>query len=263
MENRFPLDQEVGLPIQVECTDVQLYELTSRVERAWERMGRSDPYFSVCTDPIFHKDHFGSYQDMFWESGRVAVDRMRAWAKRNGVDTSFGRTCLEYGCGAGRVTRWLADEFYKVIACDISPAYLDLARKSLADHQHRVNVQFAHIQIVSDIFALPTFDLLFSIIVLQHNPPPVIAKIIKALLERLNIGGIAYFQVPTFIRNYTFDCQAYLDDPARGSGMEMHCIPQRYVFEIVRKTGCRVLEVEQDDLTGCLDHVSTTFLITK
>jgi hypothetical protein len=65
------------------------------------------------------------------------------------------------------------------------------------------------------------------------------------------------------IRGYTFDVQSYLSNPASGSLMEMHCLPQRYVFEIARQNGCTPLEVQQDDLTGCVDHVSTTFLLQK
>src|SRR3989442_10706589 len=38
-----------------------------------------------------------------------------------------GRTCVEVGCGPGRMTRHLAQRFDRVVAVDVSPAMLRLA----------------------------------------------------------------------------------------------------------------------------------------
>jgi SAM-dependent methyltransferase len=265
--NRFPLDSELELPIETRCSETQLQELFSRIGSAWQKMGREDPYWSVLTSPDFRAGVFEQHQEQFWASGATEVSRLKAWLKRNGIawlrddyDVYNCACCLEYGCGVGRVTRHLADEFEEVLACDISESHLKVACDML---QSSPWVNTIQLDSPDRLRSLPIFDLLFSVIVLQHNPPPLISHILNVLLGKLNLGGVAYFQVPTFIRNYTFNCQAYLDDPNRGSGMEMHCLPQRYIFEIARENGCRVLEVEQDDLTGCIDHVSTTFLMTK
>jgi hypothetical protein len=101
-------------------------------------------------------------------------------------------------------------------------------------------------------------------IVLQHNPPPVIAFIIEALIRALNPGGVAFFQVPTYRRGYTFSLTDYLSEDASKGGMEMHVLPQSKVFEIAQRAGGRVLEVIDDTWTGLrVKEVSNTFVIQK
>jgi SAM-dependent methyltransferase len=256
MSIRFPLDGAPELPIQVECNDAEMRELLARTTAAWEKMGREDPYFSVVTSPDYHLEAFEQNQASFWDVGRLEAERMLIWMKRNGVEPEG--TCLEYGCGVGRVTCGLEEYFESVIACDISVAHLRLALAVIGS-----TVRIIHIPNLDALNSLPGFDTLFSLIVLQHNPPPIIAFILDVLLDKLNWGGLAFFQVPTLMRDYTFDLRAYLDNPNSGSCMEMHCLPQRYIFEIARKNGCRPLEVSQDDRTGCECHVSTTFLLVK
>src|SRR5271169_236009 len=50
----------------------------------------------------------------------------------------------------------------------------------------------------SSLARLTNVDLFFSIIVLQHNPPPVILGILDAAFAGLRPGGLAFFQVPTY-----------------------------------------------------------------
>lgn len=77
--------------------------------------------------------------------------------------------CLEIGCGHGIVTRLLVERFMaRVMATDLDPAQLALARERLADIQE--NVQFR----VADAREMPfdetQFDGVFSFGVLHHVP---------------------------------------------------------------------------------------------
>ena len=56
-----------------------------------------------------------------------------------------------------------------------------------------------HVRTVDEMVNLERVDLVYSLIVLQHNPPPVIRLIVRAFLKALNPGGVAYFQVPTTV----------------------------------------------------------------
>ena len=47
-------------------------------------------------------------------------------------DDPHGGTCVEVGCGPGRMTGQLAERFGRVIAVDVSPAMLDLARQNVS-----------------------------------------------------------------------------------------------------------------------------------
>ena len=45
--------------------------------------------------------------------------------------------------------------------------------------------------------------------------------------------------------------------------MEMHVLPQRFIFEVAAECDCLVLEVQPDNYTGIADGVSNTFLLQK
>jgi SAM-dependent methyltransferase len=234
----------------------------SRVEHTWTTLGDRDPYWSVLTDDAFKLGNVEKNEDLFWGSGKHDVLRMCRWMQRNGIHRP-GARCLEYGCGMGRMSGWLVQEFGSLIACDISEAHLRLARRAASLRGDR-GIQFLRISKLTDLDELPPFDILFSIIVLQHNPPPVIAYLIDRLLHRLEPGGIAYFQVPTFQAGYRFSVEEYLaPDSGCGQSMEMHALPQRNVFQIAARNGCEAIEVSPDNMTGSLDFVSTTFLLRK
>ena len=259
MNRRFPLDLEPELPIEVVCDEPRIRQLWAHVERTWEQLGRDEPYWSVLSGDSFRTSSFTKYETRFWESGRFDSARLPAWMKRNGIEPQPDWTCLEYGCGTGRITRWLCRQFRSVTACDISSAHLALARKATSDLAARV--QFLQISDLEAIHRLPAADVLFSIMVLQHNPPPVIAYILDRLLGNLRPGAIAFFQVPTFRLGYTFDVNQYL---SKGHDeMEMHILPQRHVFEIARRRQCEIIEVQPDNWAWSLEFVSTTFLLRK
>src|SRR6185312_16344062 len=105
-------------------------------------------------------------------------------------DLSGLQTCFELGCGVGRLTVWLAKSFKKVIAADISQPHLHLAREAAAERGIN-NIKFQLLNKISEIERLPRFDCFVSIIVLQHNPPPVIGYMLKILFEKLKPGGFA------------------------------------------------------------------------
>ena len=108
----------------------------------------------------------------------------------------------------GHITRHLAKRFEDVYAYDISASHLRCAEEFL--HEENVaNVSLAQLQRVRDLEQLPKVDVVFSMLVLQHNPPPVMGFIIDALVRSLNPGGIAFFQLPTYRRGYSFSIADY------------------------------------------------------
>jgi hypothetical protein len=101
------------------------------------------------------------------------------------------------------------------------------------------------------------------VIVLQHNPPPLIAHILRKLLDALRPGGVAFFQLPTYSRGYRFEVAKYLRSKARADSVEMHVLPQAEVFSIVASHSCEMLEVLPDSCVGDPDWISNTFLVRK
>jgi len=73
---------------------------------------------------------------------------------------------------------------------------------------------------------------------------------------------MAIFQVPTFGARYTFSLQNYLATPPQ-LDIEMHCVPQHTVFEIIAEHGCSVREVREDDRVGNHEWISNTFVVRR
>jgi SAM-dependent methyltransferase len=177
------------------------------------------------------------------------VKRIEAALTRLGVALDGKGTCIEYGCGLGRVTRHLAPHFARTIGVDISAAHLELARE-LAEAAGVRGIEWLHLDTIDRLSALPQADFIYSVIVLQHNPPPVIEKILLAFARLLKPGGIAFFQVPTYRVDYEFRLAEYLRDQVGRKEMEMHAFPQARVFEIFAEAGAVPLSVVEDGATG-------------
>lgn len=262
-ERPFPdFIQHAGLLcVEVQTDEETLARLLERVERCWTRLGQTEPHWSVLSTDEYRKEKFEGNAETFFASGEQDVARLVAWLERNGVNWSQFKSCLEFGCGTGRVTPWLAQRFGRVIACDISTSHIALAATHVRQ-QKADNVDFLHTPRLDILDAVPQVDVVFTVLVLQHNPPPIIYSILDRIFRHLNPGGVAFFQVPTYALDYSFEIQTYLLG-SEGPDYEGHVIPQRFVFELAESNNCAVLEVESDRLTGDCRWISNTFLVKK
>lgn len=252
-EPRMSIEETISEPDQL--------ALFMRIQKTWQHLGEKEPYFSVLWGEQYLPTNIENNKAAFYKSGQIEVERLFKTLDRNIIDPTLFKSCLEYGCGVGRVTQHLANKFETVLACDISLTHLEIARSHLESEGVR-NVSLTHISRVEDIFSLPKVDLIYSVLVLQHNPPPLIGLIIKQFVASLNPGGVAFFQVPTYQMGYRFALNPYLDETEKQE-YEMHLFPQYRIFNIVNKGGGRVLEVMEDNYTGIVNEVSNTFLVQK
>lgn len=250
--------------IQTRVDDETAARLFDRVAHSWTRFGNSEPYWSVLSEPQYLMERIGETREAFLESGRENMERLFATLRRNGIAIDPAWDVLELGCGLGRTTRWLTEHFRRIHAVDVSGSHLELAQQLNADAPHADRIAWTKLGSRDDLAALPAFDLFFSMIVLQHNPPPVIGVLLETVAEKLRPGGFAFFQVPTYQRGYSFDVDSYLSLSAREPDIEMHAFPQGEVFSIFRERGCVPLEVFEDGLSGHRDnHRSNSFLFRK
>jgi SAM-dependent methyltransferase len=109
-----------------------------------------------------------------------------------------GGTCLEVGCGPGRMTGALAERFDQVVAVDVSPAMLERARAAVrARNVSFVAVSGERLDGVEDGSA----DTLVCYLVLQHLPDrEVVEAYLREFARVLAPGGAAYVQVPVLGR---------------------------------------------------------------
>lgn len=247
------------LPIEVECPISQLNALFSRVKVQWSKLGETEPYWSVLTTDKFKLENIEKEMEGFYKSGKSDADLISVFAERNLVDVPNG-ACLELGCGVGRITRFLANRFNRVTAVDVSKGNLDIAQKYLDEHGIE-NVDYLLCKEPDDINRLANYDIFVSFIVLQHNPPPLQFFMLEKILQHINRNGLCLFQTITYFEKYNFSIDRYLAsiDPV----FEMHCLPQKYVFNILQKNNFKILEVTQDYWAGEIIRSHTYFAIKE
>lgn len=247
-----------GPAVEVQTTPEQLAALFERVCGQWSRLGDSEPYWSVLTSDRFKMSSIADHRAEFELSGRHAVEVFERAMKRCGLGADPGADCLELGCGVGRITRYLAPRFRHVTGVDVSAGNLRLCAEYMAACG-LANVDTRLLSAPADLAALPDFDVLYSVIVLQHNPPPVIKHMLDALLGKIRPGGIAYVQVPTHTLDYAFSVERYL--ATAPDVLDMHLLPMPEVLASLAAAGFSVREVLMDTWTGL--YGSHTFLAVK
>jgi SAM-dependent methyltransferase len=197
----------------------------------------------------------------FFATGEHDRNRLLETIRRVGRDPIEFKVAHEYGCGLGRITNYLSEAFEHVIACDTSRPHLELARARSA-RIRRTNIEYRLAKLPEFGMDQP-FDLWFTILVLQHNPPPIMAMIVRRALTLLRRGGLAVFQIPTYSSHYSFHIEEYLRSPVPHSGLELHFLPQSVLFKLVHDAGCALLEVIEDGLIGDLEWRSNSVVIAK
>jgi ubiquinone/menaquinone biosynthesis C-methylase UbiE len=97
----------------------------------------------------------------FYDVGRMDWEDFRSqWRHYAG---ELSGTCLEIGCGAGRLTRQLATEFDHVVSIDVSADMIERARAASPE-----NVEFHQVEGTRVPLPDNSVDHVFSVHVLQH-----------------------------------------------------------------------------------------------
>jgi len=157
----------------------------ANTDRAWEQWGQQDPYYGVVTMKQFHKDSIDQNRDAFFESGRDMVRSTLERFHRVFGDLPKGRA-LDFGCGVGRLTLALAEQFREVVGLDISTSMLAEARKNAAAGRGNAKFEMADDDLVS---APGKFDFVNSYIVLQHIPVARGLRLMRNLVGKVAPGG--------------------------------------------------------------------------
>jgi ubiquinone/menaquinone biosynthesis C-methylase UbiE len=164
----------------------------------WDERARKDAFHYIAS---WRQDWT---PDSFFQSGEEDYLRLAAPVFLECQWECEGKSLLELGCGAGRMTRSFAKRFSRVYAFDISKEMLKHARALFPE---AVNVDWilgngTDLSGLGDNFV----DCAFSYIVLQHMPEPAFAhRYIREMLRTLKPGGLFLFQfnsVPQMTMNW-------------------------------------------------------------
>ncbi len=217
--------------------------MLARTGEYWQAVGREAPHWSVLTQTRFRPEEIDEHKAAFYGSGEADAELLAAILGRHGTTPEEVGRCVEFGCGVGRVTLALARRFPRVNACDISTAHIAVGKEEAAARRIR-NIGW-HEATVAEPMPRGHWPLWFSRIVLQHNPPPVQAHLLRLAFRGLAGGGFAVFQLVTHRVGYRFSMEEYL---ARSGppDMEMHVLPQDAVFRLAAEARLEVLDVRED-----------------
>lgn len=244
-----------------ECSEEQRNIIFDMTKNAWEKLGNEEPFWSVVTHDEYKKNNMKETDlTRFYNSGKNQCISIINTLKRNEIidfDEDVSKLEItEIGCGVGRITLNLAKYFSKVNAYDISFGNIKIAQRVVNEK----NVEFCLVKSIDEYTHMPKADVVYSIIVLQHNCPAVIEYMLNAMFESVRENGVCIFQVPTYKMDYKFKYDEYIKD-SKGK-MEMHLLPQKKIFEIAYEQKCIPVEVYQDAWTNN-DDFSTTFVFRK
>ena len=245
--------------IETICDPESLDILLKRVEDTFGGYGESDPYWSVLTDDRFRSGVISEHLDEFFATGHDSLALLTAALHRNGLSIDDIHSVIEVGCGVGRVTIHLADLFDQVIGLDISRPHLAIARQ-VSDRMGKINIRYEHMSSLSVIDQLPMCDAIYTVIVLQHNPPPVMRFMLDRLLQRVAPGGVAFFQIPVLTPGYSYTTKQHLSQ--HPGGIEQHVLPQREVFRLLSENRFEILEALPDCWLAP-PHLSCSFLARR
>ena len=162
------------------------------LQKNWNRLGKQDPFWAVISWP----DKKGGkwMPEQFFQMGKDDISQFFDYLSKLGVAIPR-RHALDFGCGVGRLTQAMAENFDKVAGVDIAPSMIKLAQQ-----YNRFEGRCRYYLNERDDLALfkdNSFDLVFSLITLQHIHPQYVRRYLAEFLRVLTPGGVLYFQLPS------------------------------------------------------------------
>ncbi|HXH22209.1 MAG TPA: class I SAM-dependent methyltransferase [Dehalococcoidia bacterium] len=231
-----------------------------RVRRAWDRLGRSDPYGAVLSAPGKRGNRWD--HDQFFATGRRQVEALLQRLDDEGISFRRGRA-LDFGCGLGRLTQALAEHFDSVVGVDIAPSMIEGAER-YNRYPGRVTYLLNEAPDLRGLEAA-SFDFAVSYVTLQHMKPSLALGYVAEIVRLLAPEGVAVLQAPSrAARTPAGLLTALLPSSlrARLRGMEMHAISPADFEAEVMAAGASVIRAWRDDATG-KRWLSHTYVVRK
>lgn len=229
-----------------------------KLRENWNTFGQKDPLWAILTEPTKKGNKWEL--DEFFQTGKKEISDLIKYL--NEREISFSRSkALDFGCGVGRLTQALSDEFEEVHGVDIAESMISQAKKY---NKHKDRCHY-HVNVKEDLMLFDgnNFSFVYTNIVLQHMKPVYAKKYIKEFLRILSQEGVLVFQLPSepinksFFRSTlkkvlpSFIFNAYVKwKDGLDAIIEMYCIEKNEVLEFLKENNAEVLDVTEDISTG-------------
>lgn len=162
------------------------------LRRHWNELGRRDPLWAVLSDDSRRGGLWDP--DEFFLTGVREIENLLVTLEALGRPAAR-RHALDFGCGVGRVTQALARHFSTCTGVDLSASML---REAERFNRHGIRCRYV-LNERRDLEVLPAerFDLVYSVLVLQHMVPDLSRGYLTEFLRVTAPGGVVAFQLPS------------------------------------------------------------------
>ena len=205
----------------------------------WQRFGLQDPLWAIATEADAKDNRWDLAR--FFEIGRdtVAASMQPVLALRPDLPRT---RALDFGCGAGRLTRGLESYFEESVGVDVAASMIDKARE-LSPPGSRCHYVLNERPDLG-LFETANFDFVLSFIVLQHMRQEYQASYLGEFLRVLRPEGLCLFQLPDHLMNTA------PSEPDGPPVMEMYGMAPERVAEVIAGFGGVILRTEENGWAG-------------
>lgn len=229
---------------------MSLKKKLKRYQKQWEILGENDPLWAVLTDNT-KRGSWEKYLNDFFLSGKVEIEGIINYLEEKKI-SFYRKKALDFGCGVGRLTRFLCKFFNSVIGVDVSHTMLEKAKELNSNLKNC----FFYLNTKPDLrdFESESFNFIYSSLVFQHLSPDISLNYIRDFVRLLSPDGVAVFHIPfksphrihrriftrlipRFMKQKHFERQTGIK-----SLMESHYIPKEKIFAVIQSNDARLIE---------------------
>jgi len=212
-----------------------------RLQKCWDSWGKKDPLWAILS----YKEKKGRKWmiDEFFKTGIKEIQSVLKYIKSKGIKLNRGKA-LDFGCGIGRLTQPLAQNFKKAYGVDIAPSMIKLAKKY---NKHGKKCEYILNKADNlKIFKGSSIDFIYSHITLQHIKPKYSLKYIKEFFRILAPNGILLFQIPSKIKNplyIIFKLYSYFKSLVNLPYMEIHSVKKKNIVKLAKENHADIIDI--------------------
>ena len=230
-----------------------------QLEENWRKLGEEDPMWAILT----HEENKGNKWDEqeFFATGDKTIDGIVNKISKKYQINKFS-SALDFGCGIGRLSRAMCKYSDEVYGVDIASSMIEKA------NEHNIYPDRCHYILNTkddlSVFESNKFDLVITLITLQHMHPKFAFNYIKEFFRIMKKDGLLIFQLPhqpdlkvkivkTIVPDFLINFYRRLKYSNQGI-MEMYWTEEKDIRKLVEEGNLELLDVETATDTADWTH---------